>query len=163
MAVGEQGVSSQSRKSHDPLLDQPGFAVDRLPMLPVVFDRLAAGLGEGLRSLCRAPATFSVVAITSGNLFDILTASKGAIGAVLHSPELDCRSLAIFDRSLAGSMVQILLGGDANEPIEASERPFTRIEMNLVQRISELAAKSLQTAWAGIAEASFNVERQETL
>jgi flagellar motor switch protein FliM len=163
MAVGEQGVSSQSRKSHDPLLDQPGFAVDRLPMLPVVFDRLAAGLSEGLRSLCRAPATFSVIAITSGSLFDILSASKGAIGAVLHSPELDCRPLAIFDRSLAGSMVQILLGGDATEPTEASERPFTKIEMNLVQRIAELAAKALQTAWAGIAEASFEVERQETL
>jgi flagellar motor switch protein FliM len=154
---------SSQRKSHDPLLDQSGFAVERLPMLGVIFDDVATGLVEGLRQLCRAPAGFSVEEIAAANLFEVLAACKGAIAAVLHSPELDTRALAIVDRSLALSLVQILMGGDPNEPQAHPERAFTRIEMNLVQRFLEIAAKSLQSAFGSVAETSFKLERHDTL
>jgi flagellar motor switch protein FliM len=154
---------SSQRKSHDPLLDQSGFAVERLPMLGVIFDDVTTGLVEGLRQLCRAPTAFSVEEIAAANLFEVLTACKGSIAGVLHSPELDTRSLAIVDQSFALSLIQILMGGEASEPQLQPERPFTRIEMNLVQKIFEVAAKSLQAAFGGVAEASFKLERHDTL
>ena len=163
MTATEQSASSQQRKSHDPLLDRSGFSVERLPMLGVVFDRFVGALFEGLRLLCRAPTAFSVEEIATANLFAILKASKGCIGAVLHSPELDTRSLAIFDQDFVLSLIQILMGGDASEQPEQSKRPYTRIEMNLLQKISELAARSLHGAFAGTVEASFKLERQEPL
>lgn len=163
MTATEQNASPQQRKSHDPLLDQSGFAVERLPMLGVIFDQFAGNLIEGLRVLCRAPTMFSVEEIATGSLFEILKASKGSVGAILHSQELDCRSLVIVDQNFVLSFVQILLGGDASEPQEQPKRPYTKIELNLVQRISELAARSLHNAFAGIVEASFNLERQEPL
>jgi flagellar motor switch protein FliM len=163
MIARQQTSSQQQRKSHDPLLDQSSFAVERLPMLGVIFDEAAVGLVEGLRQLCRTPTMFSVDEIASANLFEILAASRGSIAAVLHSPELDARSLAIVDRSFVLSLIQILLGGDASDALSELERPFTKIEMNLVQKIFDVAAKALQTAFGAVTEASFKPERQETL
>jgi flagellar motor switch protein FliM len=163
MATREQQASPLQRKSSDALLDQSGFAIERLPMLAVVFEQLATGLIEGMRTLSRAPIKFSVERLATGELFEILAASKGSVGAVLHSSELDCRSLAIFDQAFVLSLVHLLLGGDGADAQEQASRPFTKIEMNLVQKISELAARSLQSALTGLVEASFKVERQETL
>jgi flagellar motor switch protein FliM len=163
MATREQQASPPQRRSSDALLDQSGFAIERLPMLAIVFEQLTAGLMEGMRTLSRAPVKFSVEGLATGELFEILAASKGSVGAVLHSSELDCRSLAIFDQAFVLSLVHILLGGDGADAQEQASRPFTKIEMNLVQKISELAARSLQSALAGLVEASFKLERQETL
>jgi flagellar motor switch protein FliM len=163
MQASEQTLGGAQRKGQDPLLDQSGFAVERLPMLRVVFDRLTASLVEGLRLLSRAPATFSVDAIAPGGLFETLAASKGAICAVLHSPELDCRALVAFDRSFVFSLTQVLLGAEGADADEPPNRPFTKIETNLVRKISDLAARSLRDAFAGLLEASFALERQELL
>jgi flagellar motor switch protein FliM len=157
MATREQQASPPQRRSSDALLDQSGFAIERLPMLAIVFEQLTAGLMEGMRTLSRAPVKFSVEGLATGELFEILAASKGSVGAVLHSSELDCRSLAIFDQAFVLSLVHILLGGDGADAQEQASRPFTKIEMNLVQKIS------LQSALAGLVEASFKLERQETL
>jgi flagellar motor switch protein FliM len=163
MAAREQQTSAPQRKSSDALLDQSGFAVERLPMLAIVFEQLVASMVDGMRLLSRTPIMFSVGRLATGELFEILAGSKGSVGAVLHSAELDCRSLAIFDQAFVLSLVHILLGGDAAEAQEQSSRPFTKIEMNLVQKISELTARSLQSALTGLIEASFKLERQETL
>ncbi len=163
MTATEQNASTHPRSGHDSLLDQSGFSVERLPMLGVVFDRFVAEMVEGLRLLSRTPIVFSIDEIATAGLFEILKASKGSVGAVLHSPELDARSLVIVDQDFVLSLVQILLGGDASEQSERSERPYTRIEMNLLQKVCELAAQSLRNAFSGIAEATFTLERQEPL
>lgn len=163
MTATEQSAAPAQRKSPDPLLEQSGLAIDRMPMLGVVFDRFTVGLVEGLRLLCRTPTMFSVDGVAAGALFETLTASNGFLGAVLHSPELDCRALVAFDRDFTDSLVQILLGAEAGDADVQPSRPLTRIETSLVQRVSDLAAKSLQSALAGIVAASFKVERQEQI
>ena len=69
-------------------------------MLGVVFDRLATSLVEGMRVLSRTPTTFAIEGLATGGLFEALTLARGSVGAVLHSPELDCRALLTFDRGL---------------------------------------------------------------
>jgi flagellar motor switch protein FliM len=162
MSLSEQ-TAPPERKSHDPLLDQSGFSVERMPMLGVVFDQLVGALVEGMRPLCRAPTMFSVVEIAARGLFEILGQSKGSAAAVLHSTELDCRALVIFDANFVHSLIQILLGADSADAQERPERPFTRIEMGLVQKVSELTARALQPALVGIIDATFKMERQEML
>jgi flagellar motor switch protein FliM len=154
--------TATQRRSADPLLDQSGFAVERMPMLAVVFDRLTASLVEGMRVLTRVPAMFAVERIGPASLFETLAASEGSVGAVLHSPELECRSLAAFDKAFAFALVQTMLGGEG-EGEEPPNRPLTKIEMNLARKVSDLTARSLKSALAGLVEASFTVERHETL
>jgi flagellar motor switch protein FliM len=161
--MAQDSTSSQQRKSHDPLVDQSGFAVERLPMLGIVFEDMATAMVEGLRQLCRTPTSFSLDEIVAANLFETLAACKGSVAAVLHSAELDARALVIVDQGFVLSLIQILLGGDPNEPTPRGERPFTKIEKNLAQKIFEISAKSLQTAFEGVTEATFRLERQDTL
>jgi flagellar motor switch protein FliM len=151
------------RKSSDPLLDQSGFAVERMPMLSVVFDRLTASLAEGLRSLSRTPTTFSVDHIEPAGLFEILSASKGSVGAVLHSPELESRALVAFDPNFVFALLQTLLGAEGADGDEPPNRPLTKIEMKLVRKVADLTAKCLQGALAGLVEASFVLERHEPI
>jgi flagellar motor switch protein FliM len=162
MSPSEQ-MAPPERKSHDPLLDQSGFSVERMPMLGVVFDQLVGALVEGMRPFCRAATMFSVSEIEARGLFEILGRSKGSVAAVLHSTELDCRALVIFDASFVCTLVQILLGGDSADIEDRPERPFTKIEMGLVQKVSELTAKALRPALVGVVDASFKMERQEML
>src|SRR5579864_8922530 len=103
MQASEQ--TATQRRSADPLLDQSGFAIERMPMLGVVFDRLTASLVEGMRVLTRAPTIFTVEHIGPASLFATLTAWEGSAGAVLHSPELECRSLAAFDKAFVFALV----------------------------------------------------------
>jgi flagellar motor switch protein FliM len=131
-------------------------------MLGVVFDRLTANLIEGMRVLTRAPTMFTVERIGPASLFETLTACEGSVGAVLHSPELECRSLAALDQAFVFALVQTMLGGEG-EGGEPPNRPFTKIELNLARKVSDLTARSLKSALAGLTEASFTVERQETL
>lgn len=163
MAAREQNAGSPQRRSSDPLLDQSGFSVERMPMLGVVFERLATSLVEGMRVICRAPTSFAIEGLATGGLFEVLAASKGGVGAVLHSPELDCRALVAFDANFVFALVQTLLGGDGSDVPEPADRPFTRIELALVQKVADLAARSLPNALAGLVSASFKVERQEPI
>ena len=163
MSARQQSAASAQRKSNDPLLDQSGFAVERMPMLNVVFDRLSTSMVEGMRLLSRTPTMFSVEGVAAGNLFDALAEAKGSVGAVLHSPELDCRSLVVFDQGFVFSLVQALLGGEAADPEEQPNRPFTKIEMNLLQKVSDLATRSLHGALVGLVDATFKLERQEAI
>jgi flagellar motor switch protein FliM len=51
---------SAVRSASERLLDAPGISIDRMPMLHVVFDRMATQCSENLRQLSAAPAFFSV-------------------------------------------------------------------------------------------------------
>jgi len=132
-------------------------------MLAVVFDRLTSSLVEGMRVICRAPTTFTTEGLATGGFFEVLSSYRGAVGAVLHSPELDCRALVTYDANFVFSLLQVLLGGDGSDAQEPPTRPFTKIEMALVQRMSDLTARSLPNALAGLVSASFKVERQEQI
>jgi flagellar motor switch protein FliM len=134
-----------------------------MPMLGVVFDRLATSLVEGMRVLSRTPTTFAIEGLATGGLFEALTLARGSVGAVLHSPELDCRALLTFDAGFVFSLIQVLLGGDGSDPVDPPDRPFTKIELALVQRVAELTARSLPNALAGVVSATFKVERQEQI
>src|SRR5260370_13083272 len=135
-------TAAARRKGSDPLLAQSGFAVERMPMLGVVFDRLTASLVEGMRVLTRATTTFSVERIAPAGLFETLAAAEGSVAAILSSPELECRSLAAFDKEFVFALVQTLLGGEGGDSHEPPNPPFTNIQMNLTRTASDLTARS---------------------
>ncbi len=70
--------NSQSEVRHDGperLLDSAGISVERMPMLHVIFDRMATQCSESLRQLSTAPAYVSVSSMKTeriGNILEIL-------------------------------------------------------------------------------------------
>lgn len=147
----------------DRLLDAAGLSLDRLPMLHVIFDRMATYCADSLRHLAASPMYYSLSNIESGRISDILEIYEAnAIAGVFHAPEWDSHVLVGFDRDFIFTMVEVLFGSDGSEPPVDEERGFSNIELRIAQAIFEQVGKALQTSFALVANTPFKFERLET-
>ena len=144
------------------LLDNPGLSVERLPMLTLIFDRLATACAEGLRPYSPAILTCFVNSIATDHVWDALDAYDGSIAAILYSPELDARILVGLDRRCIFSLMEVLLGGDGKEPPYDDDRNFSTLETRVAQTVFEIAAEALHSAFGPIIATKFRLERVET-
>ncbi len=144
------------------LLDNPGLSVERLPMLSLIFDRLATACAEGLRPYSPAIVTCFVNSIATDHVWDALDAYDGSIAAILYSPELDARILVGLDRRCMFSLMEVLLGGDGKEPPHEDDRNFSTLETRVAQTVFEIAAEALHSAFGPIISTKFRLERVET-
>ena len=69
----------------DKLLESTGISIDRLPMLRMVFDRLATGCAEDVRQMSTSPTYFSVANVQSQRIGDALNAhAHNTIAGIFH-------------------------------------------------------------------------------
>lgn len=147
----------------DRLLDAAGISVDRLPMLPVVFDRMARLFADAMRQKSTSPSYISVSMIENERIGDVLDEYEAnALVAVLYSPEWDARIIVGFDRDFIFTMADVLFGADGTEPPIDEERSFSNIETRIARAIFEVAAKALQDSFSPIAETTLKFERIES-
>jgi flagellar motor switch protein FliM len=153
---------SSAHGAADKLLDNPGLSVERLPMLTLIFDRLASACAEGLRPYSPAVLTCFVNSIATDHVWDVLDAYDGSVAAILYSPELDARILVGLDRRCIFSLMEVFLGGDGKEPAREEDRNFSTIEVRVAQMVFEIAAEALHSAFGPVISTKFRLERVET-
>ncbi|MTI16940.1 flagellar motor switch protein FliM [Rhodobacteraceae bacterium RKSG542] len=145
------------------LLDAGGLGVDRLPMLHVVFDRMARQYIDTLRQMAASAPYIAVKSVSNERIGEALDEYEDrAVIAVLHAPEWDARILLGFDKSFIFSMIELLLGGDGEEDTYIEDRALTNVEHRLARRMFDEAALALESAFGAIADATLKVERLET-
>jgi flagellar motor switch protein FliM len=145
------------------LFDSAGISIERLPLLRVIFDRLATHCAENARQLSTAPAYFTVSSVKTERIGAVLEAAEGkAIVAMLHAQAWDARIMIGLDNKLVFGLVEALFGGDGSEPPYTENRPLTNIEMRVAQKTLDIIARSLQTALSVVQEMHFKFERLET-
>ena len=151
------------REGAERLLDAAGIAVDRLPMLNVVFDRMVTLCSESFRYLTSTPPMFTIKAIRSERFGEILDPRADRVAlAVFQAPAWDSRILVGVDHELVFTFTEALFGGDGTEPAPTERRALSNIELQVVQMIFEHVVKAMQTAFSSVAETSFRFERLET-
>jgi flagellar motor switch protein FliM len=156
----EKGVRSTAPER---LFDSAGISIERLPLLRVIFDRLATHCAENARQLSTAPAYFTVSSVKTERIGAILEAAEGkAIVSMLHAQAWDARIMIGLDNKLVFGLVEALFGGDGSEPPYTENRSLTNIEMRVAQKTLDIIARSLQTALSVIQEMHFKFERLET-
>jgi flagellar motor switch protein FliM len=155
-------AKTEPRGAADKLLDNPGLTVERLPMLTMIFDRLAQSCAEGIRPYAPAVISCFVNSISTDHVWDALDAYDGSIAAILYSPELDARVLVGLDRRCIYSLMEVLLGGDAQEAAYDEDRPYSTLETRVAQTVFEIASDSLRLAFGPVIETTFRLERVET-
>jgi flagellar motor switch protein FliM len=162
MMTDEIDVEQQKRLPNY-LLDAAGISIDRMPMLNVIFDRMAATCTDSLQPMAGTPCFFSVSGISNGRVGDIIKEYEAnAVAAVFYAEQWDARILIMLDGDFVFTMVEAMFGSDGAEPPIDVERSFSNIELRLVQVLFERFAKALQSAFAAISEVTFRLERVET-
>ncbi|MCP3472697.1 FliM/FliN family flagellar motor switch protein [Bradyrhizobium sp. CCGUVB1N3] len=153
----------QQKRLPNYLLDAAGISIDRMPMLNVIFDRMAASCTDSLQPMAGTPCYFSVNDISNARVGDVVKDYEGnAVAAVLYAEQWDARVLVMLDRDFVFTMVEALFGSDGAEPPIDVERAFSNIELRVVQVLFERFAKALQSAFAATSDVTFKLERVET-
>jgi len=158
---------TDAKKQHndirDMLLDAAGLSLERLPMLNVLFDRMATACADALRQLATSQAYFSLSSVENGRIGDALEGYEGmAIAGIFQADSWDSQLIVGFDRDFIYSMIEVLFGADGSEPPVEDERNFTNIEGRVAQLLFEQMAKVLKASFAIVSDTDFNFERQET-
>jgi flagellar motor switch protein FliM len=134
-----------------------------MPMLRVVFERMATQCSENMRQLSTAPAYFTVNSLKTERLGKILEAAEGkAVVAILHAQAWDARILVGLDNKLVFALVEAMFGGDGSEAPHIENRALTGIEMRVAQKTFDLISRALQSAFSVVVETHFKYERIET-
>jgi flagellar motor switch protein FliM len=161
-AVPKEEKSARST-APERLFDSAGISIERLPLLRVIFDRLATHCAENARQLSTAPAYFTVSSLKTERIGAVLEAAEGkAIVAMLHAQAWDARIMIGLDNKLVFGLVEALFGGDGSEPPYTENLPLTNIEMRVAQKTLDIIARSLQMALSVVQEMHFKFERLET-
>src|SRR5262249_34997485 len=154
----------QPKRLPNYLLDAAGISIERMPMLNVIFDRMAASCTDSIQPMAGTPCYFSVNGISNGRGGDIIKDYEAnAVAAVLHAEQWGARVLTMLDRDFVFRMVEALFGSDGAEPPIDVERSFSNIELRVVQALFERFAKALQSAFAATSDVTFRLERVETV
>ena len=161
--MAQQSEVEQPKGLPNYLLDAAGISIDRMPMLKVIFDRLAVTCTDSLQPMAGTPCYFSVNGITNGRVGDIVKDYEAnAVAAVLYAEQWDTSVLIMLDRDFVFTMVEAMFGSDGAEPPSDLERAFSNVELRVAQVLFERFAKVLQSAFAPISEVTFRLERVET-
>lgn len=145
------------------LLDAVGVSVDRMPMLHVIFDKMAAQCSENLRRLSASPAFFSVDSIGTKRVGDFLDAyESNVVIGIFHVPAWDSRILIGLDYNFIFALAEALFGGDGGESPRSDKRQLSGLELRLAQKTFELLAKAMEGSFATVCEAGLKLERVET-
>jgi flagellar motor switch protein FliM len=159
----ERSGTEQQKQLPNYLLDAAGISIERMPMLNVIFDRMAASCTDNLQVMAGVPCFFSVSNISNGRVGDIIKDYEAnAVAAVFHAEQWDSRILIMLDRDFVFTMVEALFGSDGAEPPIDTERPFSNIELRVAHVLFERFAKALQSSFAATCEVTFTLERVET-
>ncbi len=111
-----------------------GLSLDRLPMLSVVFDRLATACSDAAKHLASSSTFYSLSGVESGRFGEMLDAyDSNAVVGIFHAPEWDGHILVGLDRDFIYTMVEVLFGADGSEPPVEEERNFSAIELRIAQ------------------------------
>ncbi|MGB5949610.1 MAG: flagellar motor switch protein FliM [Parvibaculum sp.] len=137
---------------------------ERLPMLEIVFDRLVRLMTTSLRNFTSDNVEVSLDNISSIRFGDYLNSIPlPAILAVFRAREWDNYGMFTVDSNLIYSIVDVLLGGRRGTAAMRIEgRPYTTIELNLVQRMIEVVLQDAKAAFEPLSPITFELDRMET-
>jgi flagellar motor switch protein FliM len=145
------------------LLDSGGISLERMPLLQVIFDRIATQCSESLRQLSTAPAYTTVSSIIIeriGTILDTLE-GRGVVG-VFHAQAWDSRIMLAVENKFVFTLVEALFGGDGSEAPYGEFRPLTAVEVRIAQKTFDVVVRALQVGFAEVGRTNFKFERIES-
>lgn len=164
LGISENQSLSDGKKDLRAIFNSSIIYYERLPMLEVVFDRLARLMSTSLRNFTLDNVEVTLDGITTVRFGDYMNSVPlPAMLSVFLAEEWDNYGLMITDTSLIYSIIDVLLGGrKGNAPIRIEGRPYTTIERSLVEKMVRVVLADLCQAFEPVSNVNFRFERLET-
>jgi flagellar motor switch protein FliM len=146
------------------IVDSGAVFYERLPMLEIIFDRMIRLLSTSLRKFFQDNVEVTLESISSVRFGDYLNSIPlPAQLAVFRAEGWDNSGLVTIDQNLTYATLDLLLGGKrAGAPNRPGGRPFTAIEMRLIQRMVEIVLGDAELSFQPLSPVRFVVDRIET-
>lgn len=149
-------------KAREMLLDGAGISVDRMPLLHVIFERMAGQCSDGLRQLSSSPGLFLVQSAVTERIADVLDSCDNVVFGIIYVQSWDSRLLIGLEHDFIFALAEALFGGDGTEVVVIEKRSLSNIELRLAKKAFELFAQALQNSFATVCETAFKLDRVET-
>lgn len=131
----------------------PALSEERLKILEARLREFARECTAMLQQLLRLQLDIQPVNVgqmTNADLFAAL--DEQSCFLTLQSSGLSCPVLVEVQPEVMFPMIDRLLGGGLDDQSQVSGRPFTTIELRLVERVGQAVACSLERAWSSTFE-----------
>lgn len=157
-------MDAEGRSCMQRIIDAGLVNHERLPMLDIVFDRLARIMSISLRNFTGDNVEVSVSSVTSMRFGEYLdTIPLPCMLSVFRAEEWDNQGLILVDSAMIYSIVDVLLGGRAGTTaVKVDGRPYTTIERSLVERLIRVVLEDLSVSFDPVCAVNFRFERLET-
>lgn len=159
MTIARADYSESTPTTYNLLSGGPNLA--RLPMVPIVFDRIAAQLAVELRQLDEAVAV-SVADISCVAAEKMLARSEPKfLAGVFNVGEWDERVVVLMDVPFILTMLERMFGGAGGEAVSGVERPLSNLEIRVANSLFQTLAGVMQTGFSTLRPSSFLFEGAE--
>lgn len=146
------------------LLNSSLVSYERLPMLEIVFNKLTRLATTSFRNMTSDNVEISLDTITSVRFGDYIDSIPlPAILSIFRAEEWDNFGMVVTDSALIYTVVDVLLGGGrGGNKARVEGRPYTAIELNLVQKMVERLLDDAAKAFESVTKVNFSLDRMET-
>jgi flagellar motor switch protein FliM len=154
--------NTTTRPGTEKLLETPKLALDRLPVLTSILERLIATCAERFRELCTIPASFFVNQLEAGNSWDVLESYEDSIAGIYYVGAWDTQMLVGLDRRFIFSLIDAAFGGDGSTPPFETDRPFSAFESRVAKSVLGIVVPAFEELLQPITPVTFELEKVET-
>lgn len=163
MAGGGAGrkISPQTRDIQEEIINQASAGFQSLPMLDIIFKRMATGIASTFKSRAGMIAEVTFDGITYANWGNLsLDVDPFGICAIASARPWGGTLAVTIDRNLLFATLESQMGGSPM-PGAAPDRPASIIEQQVMRHTVDLILTELSQNFSRVTEAAFSIDSME--
>lgn len=137
------------------------FSKDQMRTLHFIYDNFASRLSTYLSGTLRAPSEVEVISIEEQSFSELSNSMPtSVIVSIINMPPLQGSVLFEISPIIAYEIISRLLGGTGQ--FDNTDKPFTEIEISIMDRIIRRILQLMNEAWEKINKVTATLDRIET-
>ena len=137
------------------------FSKEQMRTLHFIYDNYASRLSTYLSGMLRVLCEAQVLSIEEQTFSELSNSMPSpVVASIINMPPLQGSSLFLISSAVAYEIISRLLGGTGEK--QAIDKPFTEIELSIMERVIKSMLGNMNEAWEKINKVTAHLERIET-
>ncbi len=137
------------------------FSKEQIRTLHFIYDNYASRLSTYLSGMLRVLCEAQVLSIEEQTFSELSNSMPSpVVASIISMPPLQGSSLFLISSAVAYEIISRLLGGMGEK--QALDKPFTEIELSIMERVTRSMLIYMNEAWEKINKVNAHLERIET-